>query len=522
MALLTLGNAAAAVLLYLVASFVCRIVYRLYFSPLAKFPGPRLAAATYLPEIYYDLFHGEGGQFPWAIRKWHEQYGPIVRINPNELHVKDSSWYDTCYSSTRKSWKHLPVLDAVGMGKSTVAAFNPDRWRIKRNAISPFFSRKNIVAYEPQMHRHMTRVMSRLQEEYSGTDKVLSLHHFWDCYASDNIMAFAFDQHHDFVNSPNFHSSISEGMDAITEMSNIFKYLTYVPKMMEKLPSWLVGKLNPAILPVLKVQDDLRTKITDVLSLHDPDRKQSDTIFGSLLHQGLPPEELTHLALHQEAMSVIGAGVETVNRALTIACYYIIHDPKIRTRVVSELTEAIPDPSNIPGWDSLQKLPYLTGCIEEALRFTYGVSQRRTRGYRDGPLVYQNWELPPGTWVGMDNFDVAHDEAIFPDSFAFNPERWMGNPVAADGRPLARYQVAFGGKEQRSCTGIHFAYAEFYIAMAHFFRSPLGGSQAVLAEGTDEGDVRMTRDTLVPRPRKGRKGVMLVFPSGPVDEKMQS
>jgi len=53
--------------------FVCEIVYQLYFSPLAKFPGPKLAAATRLYELYYDL--ALGGQYTFRIRDMHKQYG---------------------------------------------------------------------------------------------------------------------------------------------------------------------------------------------------------------------------------------------------------------------------------------------------------------------------------------------------------------------------------------------------------------------------------------------------------------
>ena len=53
------------------------VVYRLYLSPLSKFPGPKLAAATLLYEAYYDVI--KGGQYTFKIKELHEQYGELAR-----------------------------------------------------------------------------------------------------------------------------------------------------------------------------------------------------------------------------------------------------------------------------------------------------------------------------------------------------------------------------------------------------------------------------------------------------------
>ena len=48
--------------------------YRLYLSPIAHFPGSKIAAVSGWYETYLDVF--KGGQFTFQIQRWHEEFGP--------------------------------------------------------------------------------------------------------------------------------------------------------------------------------------------------------------------------------------------------------------------------------------------------------------------------------------------------------------------------------------------------------------------------------------------------------------
>lgn len=52
------------------------IIYRLYFHPLAKVPGPTLAAITWLYQTYYSFIGGS--RFYLRIERLHRIYGMVL------------------------------------------------------------------------------------------------------------------------------------------------------------------------------------------------------------------------------------------------------------------------------------------------------------------------------------------------------------------------------------------------------------------------------------------------------------
>lgn len=81
-----IGTLAIAFVVYVVV----KSIYRITFHPLAKIPGPKIAAITSQWNAYHDIF-GEGlvKQMP----ELHKKYGPVVRTQPNEVHIGDIEGY---------------------------------------------------------------------------------------------------------------------------------------------------------------------------------------------------------------------------------------------------------------------------------------------------------------------------------------------------------------------------------------------------------------------------------------------
>jgi cytochrome P450 len=68
------------------------------------------------------------------------------------------------------------------------------------------------------------------------------------------------------------------------------------------------------------------------------------------------------------------------------------------------------------------------------------------------------WEYPVGVCLVPNAYLVQHDPAIYPDPYAFKPERWLGTS------PGTYTWIPFGGGRRR-CLGASFAQTEMKVVL---------------------------------------------------------
>lgn len=497
----------AAVALYMGYAAVI-VIYRLYFSPLAKFPGPKLPVITNWYETYFDIFKGEGGQFMFDIKKMHEKYGPIVRINAEELHIDDPEFYEVIYATSKPYDRLLRFTKRFNVELSVAGTADSATHKVRRAAVLPFFSKARVRQYNRHIQEVLNRISHRLSTEFAGTDAPVDLNCMWGALTADVVMDMMFARPGNYAEAPGFQSRFVKSTKAAFATVHVMGHFSFLYDLMLGLPPWLVKRMSPQAAPMVQFYEDMSEQVSDVIAGKNHEAKNSShtTIFHEILNSRLPPREKTHKRLHCEANALVGAGVETTRWCLMAGTTHILSNPDVEACLVAELVEAMPDPSRILTWAELEQLPYLNACVQESLRLAIGVTQRLPRVNWHGAWQYGDWVIPPGTPVSMDSWHMHMNPTIFPEPARFKPQRWL-DPEAklanVNGRkkPLSNYLVSFS-RGTRMCIGLHIAQAEIFVGLATIFRR----HKLELFE-TDLSDVTPTRDMMVPHPPLASKGV---------------
>ena len=247
-------------------------VYRLFLSPLAKFPGPKLAALTRKYESYYEAV--QNYEYVWKIKQMHQKYGkllqyseplfnsihprwkcqvylhsksgPIIRISPHEIHVDDIEFFDRLNSFQGKWNKDPYTAHQFANPGSIVGTLDHDVHRKRRAAILPFFSKQKIYALEPVITSTVDKLCERL-EEYRKSGEVLPLRNALHCFAADVVGEYCFAESGGLLDRPKFAlTNIQEHQQGLKSGLRA-RYLPswYMPAV-RGAPEWIRESVDPA------------------------------------------------------------------------------------------------------------------------------------------------------------------------------------------------------------------------------------------------------------------------------------
>ena len=117
---------------------------------------------------------------------------------------------------------------------------------------------------------------------------------------------------------------------------------------------------------VEEIKRDLET------NKHGSGRSENDpatSIFHHLLSSNIPEQEKSTSRLQAESMIFLLAGTLAGAHTLSFIVYYVLADEDIQTRLRNELSSVLqPHLPILPTRTQLERLPYLRGCVKEALR----------------------------------------------------------------------------------------------------------------------------------------------------------
>lgn len=441
--------------------WISKTIYNLYFHPLRNFPGPKLAAIGCEYEFYHDVV--KDGRYLWKMEEMHRQYGPVVRINADELHISDPNYYNQLYaSSRRKVDKWAPMVASYTIPESSVATVDHDLHRLRRGILSPYFSKASITQLEPIIGERIDRLCERLGD-CAGRDEVVSLDAAFSALTTDVITRYFFGAHDDNVGRPGFVHPLQE---AILGLTGAFQFTRLFPNLAaaaKSLPLWLIELVQPKMAHLLRWQGELLRNIEASVQDGSSDSKEKSVILSAFRDPAVPASQKSIPRLVDEGMLFLIAGSETTARVLSRITFQLLEDKSLLGRLREELAGLKTRSGGLYSAVELEGLPLLSAVIMEGVRLSHGVLIRLPRVARLESLQYGDMSIPPGTPVSTISYFVHTDASLFPEPMKFDPDRWFR--AQQEGVNLSKFVVSFS-KGSRQCLGINMAYAEMYLTIA--------------------------------------------------------
>ncbi|KAH7360828.1 cytochrome P450 [Rhexocercosporidium sp. MPI-PUGE-AT-0058] len=427
---------------FLVTVVSLTLVRRLYFSPLSRFPGPKLAA---LSNIYLaNEFRTGRGSF--TLLKLHNNYkSDFVRIGPRELSIRNVEAVEAIYRGKypRGTFYDVGAINGeFNLNTQRNYKFHTPWRRIWEQA----FASSEFQHYNPRVEQHVANLVDAINR---GNGKEIDGSKLMDNFSFDVMadLSFAHDARMQSGTGDNtymhFIHKYMSAAGVIAVLRNLSQLLIYLPESADLKSFRLRGEA------LLSARQRLGTTRNDIFShLLGTDTKTST------------PIKFTQAQLNSNANLIIVAGSDTASTTLTRTFHLLAKQPEILKKLQIEVDESAETGELTV--EGTRNLPYLNAVVNESLRLFNPVPMGPHAASPASGVYVAGTFIPGNMQISIPPIALMTDPRYFEKPDEYIPERWGDWDEGVKDR---RAFVPFG-YGVHSCVGRQLALNELRTALA--------------------------------------------------------
>ena len=330
-------------------------IYNIYFHPLREYPGPKLWASFRFIFVYYQL----SGLLPLRVKLLHDEYGPVVRIAPDELSYNTAqAWKDIFgfRQGHRQLPKNLATMPPVGEGNPDDIIHGDDATHSRfRRLLSHAFSARALEDQQPVIVSYVDLLIQHLHENISKPQDMVAWLN-WTTF--DVIGDLTFGEPFDCLKNERYHpwvDTILGGINGGVAISATARY------GLSSLLIWLIPKSMTEKFDLMHAYT--REKVARRLQ-KGTDRPD---FMSQLMRNDKERKEMTQAEMQQNALTLVVAGSETTATLLSGTMFHLLRNPEMLLCVRDEVRSAFPSERDID-CNSVNNMNYMIAILKEGMR----------------------------------------------------------------------------------------------------------------------------------------------------------
>ena len=403
------------------------------------------------------------GDLPHQVKKFHDHYGTVVRVGPNELSlIEPTAWRDIYTKNFVRphEYKDKPPGKSA---ENLISASEQDHARF-RKILAPAFSEKSVHEQERVVQGHVDLLIEKLRQEVdkshtdTGTDvDVLN----WFNYTTFDIIGdFIWSSSFGCLNQLQYHPWIQ--VIAQFKTALIVGALKFYPPLDSLLEAITPKAAMADLWMIWRTTED---KISARLQCNDA---RADVMSHMIAASETSSElHMTREEIEINAMLMVIAGSESVTTVLTGITNYLLQEPHCLRSLSHEIRSSFGKEGDITG-RATSHLPYLNAVLHEGLRLCPTIPDGMRRETPKGGAIIAGHSLPEGVVVSIPQWASYQSSKNFRSATLFIPERWLSESGETPSAYSTDSKEVFNpfSLGPHNCPGRSLAYLEMRLILA--------------------------------------------------------